>query len=255
MAPNKKQQQTAAAASSGAAAEMVNARTKNKALKDQLSNLNRMTKSDSKQLANLTKEVEELRNAVKELMKLSKREGQKPTKMELDKVIPEGVREEVIDAAYAPTRSASEERTRQQQQQQQQVAGGSKNQRTPNSTGARTQQPQQQQRQAQKADNRRNNKSKFVAENQLKSMLGMAPAPSRQQRPQGKRNVRSQQQQQQQQKQAEEGHPDNELAQSIREKLRRANSKEEVRAATNMARALGMTHEASLGDRKLKTLD
>ncbi|KAF4682203.1 hypothetical protein FOZ60_010958 [Perkinsus olseni] len=245
MAPNKKQQQTAAAASSGAAAEMVNARTKNKALKDQLSNLNRMTKSDSKQLANLTKEVEELRNAVKELMKLSKREGQKPTKMELDKVIPEGVREEVIDAAYAPTRSASEERTRQQQQ----VAGGSKNQRAPNSTGARTQQPQQQQRQAQKADNRRNNKSKFVAENQLKSMLGMAPAPSRQQRPQGKRNVRKQQ------KQAEEGHPDNELAQSIREKLRRANSKEEVRAATNMARALGMTHEASLGDRKLKTLD
>ncbi|KAF4659798.1 hypothetical protein FOZ61_004472 [Perkinsus olseni] len=250
MAPNMKQQQTAAAASSGAA-EMVNARTKNKALKDQLSNLNRMTKSDSKQLANLTKEVDELRNAVKELMKLSKREGQKPTKMELDKVIPEGVREEVIDAAYAPTRSASEERTRQQQ-----VAGVTKNQRAPNSTGARTQQPQQQQRQAQKADNRRNNKSKFVAENQLKSMLGMAPAPSRQQRPQGKRNVRKQQQQQQQQqKQAEEGHPDNELAQSIREKLRRANSKEEVRAATNMARALGMTHEASLGDRKLKTLD
>lgn len=44
------------------------------------------------------------------------------------------------------------------------------------------------------------------------------------------------------------------LAQSIREKLRRASTKEEVRAATNMARALGLTYEAGLGDRKLKTL-
>lgn len=98
MAPKKQQQ--ASASPSGAAADMVNPRTKNKALKDQLANLNvlgwqqhqvrgevilqRMMKSDSKQLADLTKEVEELRSAVKELMKLSKREGQKPTKTEVE---------------------------------------------------------------------------------------------------------------------------------------------------------------------------
>ncbi|EER05657.1 hypothetical protein Pmar_PMAR011686 [Perkinsus marinus ATCC 50983] len=232
MAPKKQQQ--ASASPSGAAADMVNPRTKNKALKDQLANLNRMMKSDSKQLADLTKEVEELRSAVKELMKLSKREGQKPTKTELDKVIPEGVREEVVDAAYAPTRSASEERS------QQQSKGGNKNSRVAASTGTRVQQQQGQ-------NNRRSNKSKAVAETQLKSMLGMASAPPQGRRQQqGSRNGHK--------KGAEAAPHDNDLAQSIREKLRRASTKEEVRAATNMARALGMTHEAGLGDRKLKTL-
>ncbi|KAF4659069.1 vacuolar protein sorting-associated protein 45 [Perkinsus chesapeaki] len=239
MAPHKKQQQQQQAgnAATAATSEMVNARTKNKALKEQLSNLNRMTKSDAKQLASLTKEVEDLRNAVKELMKLSKRPGQKPTKMELDKVIPESVRAEVIDAAYAPTRSPSEERGRQQP-----AANGNKNgHKAAPSTGVRSTQPQQRQ-----GNNKRYNSSKVVAENQLKNMLGMPPAPPRQRtQPQGKRNA---------EKQAKQGAPDNELAQSIREKLRRANTKEEVRAATNMARAVGMTYEAGLGDKKLSTM-
>ncbi|EER11983.1 hypothetical protein Pmar_PMAR019087, partial [Perkinsus marinus ATCC 50983] len=187
--------------------DMVNARTKNKALKDQLANLNRMAKSDSKQLADLTKEVEELRNAVKGLMKLSKREGKKPTKMELDMLIPERVREEVIDAAYAPTR-------------EEQTNNGNHRVHLSSERGARSRQ----------TIRRSNNKPQTVAEKQLKSMLGMA-APKEQEK---KKEVVA----------------DNDLAQSIREKLRRASTKEEVRAATNMARALGLTYEAGLGDRK-----
>mmetsp|Transcript_3304 Transcript_3304/g.2969 ORF Transcript_3304/g.2969 Transcript_3304/m.2969 type:complete len:117 (-) Transcript_3304:30-380(-) len=114
-------------------------------------------------------------------------------------LIPGRVREEVIDAAYAPTR---EEQT------------NNGNHRVHLSSS--------------------NNKPQTVAEKQLKSMLGMA-APREQEK---KKEVVA----------------DNDLAQSIREKLRRASTKEEVRAATNMARALGLTYEAGLGDRKLKTL-